>query len=402
MNKKKILNDPVYGFVSIQHDLIYDLIQHPYVQRLRRISQLGMTHLTYPGAVHSRFHHALGAMHLMALTVANLRQKSVEISPEEEEAVYVAILLHDIGHGPFSHALEGILLPQDHEEITLSLLHDLNSKFDDRLTLAIRIFRGEHPRKFLSSLISSQLDMDRLDYLNRDSFYTGVMEGKIGYDRIIKMLTVVNDQLMVEEKGVHSIEKYLVARKIMYWQVYLHKTVLSAECMLIGAVRRALALHQIQHNSQASASLQQLFDHALDTTTDPDASIKAFVAIDDVDILAMLKGGLSSADFILRYLSEGLLSRNLFRVSLHEAPVDQAKIVELTVQSAHRLGIPHEIASKLVYTGRLHTDTYQAADEPINFVSRSGAVKPLDQYPDLAYLSTSVQRYFLCHPRLQP
>ena len=287
MSRKKIFNDPVYGFTTVPYGIIFDLVEHPYFQRLRRIKQLSLTHYVYPGALHTRFHHALGALHLMQRTIDVLKSKGIQISPEEEEAVCIAILLHDIGHGPFSHTLERTLIDISHEEISILFMEDLNRVFDGKLSLAIEIFKDNYSKKFLHQLVSSQLDMDRMDYLNRDSFFTGVSEGVIGYDRIIEMLTVCNNELAVEEKGVYSIEKFLIARRLMYWQVYLHKTVLSAELLLIQILKRAKEL--VQNGVKLPVSERLNFFLSRNFTkknylSDKNSLLKNFSKLDDDDI----------------------------------------------------------------------------------------------------------------------
>ncbi|MBK8502839.1 MAG: HD domain-containing protein [Saprospiraceae bacterium] len=398
MNKNKIFNDPVYGFVSINFEIIYDLIQHPYFQRLRRITQLGMTHLTYPGAVHTRFHHALGALHLMNLAIDVLRQKGAEISEEEAEAASIAILLHDIGHGPFSHALEGRLVSVHHETLTAQLLDRLNRHFEGRLDLAIKIFNNSYRKRFLHQLISSQLDLDRMDYLNRDSFYTGVMEGKIGYDRIIKMLRVVDGQLVVEEKGIASIEKFLVTRKIMYWQVYLHKTVLSAELMLKAAIERARYLHL--NNRQAaviSRSLAVLFENNWENEPEHDLIMETFVQLDDVDIMILLKNSLQCDDFVLKTLSQGLIQRQLFRVELSNHPLVATNVTDLRARIAQSVGIDN--AESLIYEGREQVEIYNHDKDQIMIFQKDGSIRDLTELADFNYFGQSISRYYLCFPR---
>lgn len=401
MNKNKIFNDPVYGFVSINYEILYDLIQHPIFQRLRRITQLGMTHLTYPGAVHTRFHHALGALHLMNLTLEVLRQKGAEITPDEAEAASIAILLHDIGHGPFSHALEGRLIKVHHEMISARLLELLNEQFDGRLTMGIAIFNDTYPKKFLHQLISGQLDLDRMDYLNRDSFYTGVMEGKIGYDRIIKMLRVEQGQLVVEEKGIASIEKFLVARKIMYWQVYLHKTVLSAETMLIAAIERAKSLFLQGGLPGVSAPLAILFSQ---DWSDPKAEhliLDAFIQLDDIDIMILLKNSLNSGDFILNTLCQGLIHRQLFRVQLSDSPFDTNDIKILKDRIADTLEIDRKLVDFMFYQGQEKVEIYNRTQDQIKIYQKSGRILEMSEIGDFDYFRQIRTKYFLCHPRLQ-
>ena len=327
MKNKKILNDPVYGFVGIPHGIIFSLVEHPFFQRLRRIKQTSLTHFVYPGALHTRFHHAIGALHLMQQAIEVLRSKDVDITPEEAEGACIAILLHDIGHGPFSHTLEHTLFNGvTHEELSLLFMERLNEIFDGQLSLAIDIFRGNYPKQFLHQLISGQLDMDRMDYLNRDSFFTGVHEGVIGYDRIIKMLSVQNGELVVEEKGIYSIEKFLIARRLMYWQVYLHKTVLSAEQMLIVALLRAKALTRQGHQLPASPPLAfflQREPSRADFEQERDQLLGQFAQLDDFDIVSALKSWMFADDKLLAFLSSSIINRRLFRLEFSHTPFDK-------------------------------------------------------------------------------
>ncbi|MEK7256429.1 MAG: HD domain-containing protein, partial [Bacteroidota bacterium] len=326
MNKKKIFNDPVYGFVSLPYDIVFDLIEHPYFQRLRRIKQVSLSGYVYPGALHTRFHHAMGALHLMSLAVEVLRSKDVDISEEEAQSVSIAILLHAIGHGPFSHTLERTLVTVPHEELSLPFMERLNEIFEGKLSLAIQIFKDQHPKKFLHQLISGQLDMDRLDYLSRDSFFTGVSEGVISYDRIIKMLAVKDGELVVEEKGIYSIEKFLIARRLMYWQVYLHKTVLVAEQMLVKTLERAkeLALSGIRLDVSKSLAffLYQNVSRE-DFAANGEEMLRHFSRLDDYDILAALKNFTESEDPLLAWLSTCLLDRRLFKIELRNEPFER-------------------------------------------------------------------------------
>ncbi|MCB0687808.1 MAG: HD domain-containing protein [Saprospiraceae bacterium] len=401
MNKNKIFNDPVYGFVSIHYEILYDLIQHPYFQRLRRITQLGMTHLTYPGAVHTRFHHALGALHLMNLSLEVLRQKGAEITNEEAEAASIAILLHDIGHGPFSHALEGRLIGVPHESISARLLDLLNDQFAGRLSMGIAIFKNNYPKKFLHQLISGQLDLDRMDYLNRDSFYTGVMEGKIGYDRIIKMLRVENGQLVVEAKGIASIEKFLVARKIMYWQVYLHKTVLAAEIMLISAIDRAKLLFSGGDLDALTQPLATLFSHQWSNPGSQYDILNAFVNLDDVDIMILLKDALHSKDYILRTLAEGLINRQLFKVQLSSIPYDTGRVTQIIRQLAASLDLDEAVSKSLVFTGEEQVEIYNPQRDQIRIFQKDGRTLDLSQMEEFDYFRQSNTKYYLCHPALE-
>jgi HD superfamily phosphohydrolase len=321
-NKRKIINDPVHGFLNIPTELLYDLVQHPHFQRLRRIKQLGLAEFVYPGATHTRFHHALGAMHLMGLTLHTLRQKGIDISSEELEGAQIAILLHDIGHGPMSHALEYSLLQNvHHEELSMLIMEKLNQEFNGQLSLAIEIFKDLYPRRFFHQLVSSQLDMDRMDYLQRDSFFTGVHEGTIGADRIIKMLAVVQDLLVVEEKAIYSLENFITTRRLMYWQVYLHKTNVAGEKMLVSALRRAReVLAQGKDLHVSSPCLKTLLSQniGIEHFTQPQATdyLQLFTQLDDYDIWASLKAWATGEDYILSVLSKGLLNRQLFKVNI--------------------------------------------------------------------------------------
>lgn len=403
MNKKKIINDPVYGFITIPTELIFDLVEHRYFQRLRYIKQLGMTHLVYPGALHTRFHHALGALHLMGLAVETLRTKGIEISEEEEEAVEIAILLHDIGHGPFSHALENTLVKGvSHEMISALLMDRLNEEFNGQLETAIKIFNNTYPRHFLHQLVSGQLDIDRMDYLNRDSFYTGVSEGVISFDRILKMLNVVDDHIVVEEKGIYSVEKFLIARRLMYWQVYLHKTVISAEMLLVKILERSrllalngfdlFAMPALAHFLQKSV-LKEAFIY------DP-KNLDAFVNLDDNDILSAVKVWINHSDFILSDLCARFVSRNLYRVELTNMPPDLDQTVILKQLAMQKLDLLDEgDAGYYVFTDRVVNDAYRVGDENIRILLKNGEVQDIADASDnsnLISLSKRVVKYVLC------
>ncbi len=398
MNKRKIFNDPVYGFVTIPYEIIYDLIQHPYVQRLRRITQLGLTHLTYPGALHTRFQHALGAMHLMTLSIDVLKSKGEQISEAEAEAACIAILLHDIGHGPFSHALEGLLLDAHHEDLSLMLMQKLNEEFDGALSLAIDIFKGEYHKKWLHELISSQLDVDRLDYLNRDSFYSGVMEGKIGYDRIIKMLKIHRDQLVVEEKGIYSIENYLVARKIMYWQVYLHKTVLAAERMLVHAITRARELYAQGKLELTSGPMREVFSRSWHNKHDQLPMMLAFIRLDDHDIIMFLKQSQDHEDTVLRYLATGLIQRRLFRVELSESEISDTYRQQVVDAVAHNLSLSPGVASALISEGCEVTEMYASDQEEIRILLKNDAIVGLSGIESV-FSAQRITRHYICYPK---
>ncbi|MDH3648152.1 MAG: HD domain-containing protein [Saprospiraceae bacterium] len=400
INKKKILNDPVYGFISIPYEIIFDLIQHPYFQRLRRIKQLGLTDLIYPGANHSRFHHALGAMHLTTLAINVLRSKGIEISEDESEAVSIAILLHDLGHGPFSHALEGVLVHCSHEALSLALMHRLNDEFMGSLTLAIDIFTGRYHKRFLHQLVSGQLDMDRIDYLNRDSFYSGVLEGKIGYDRIIKMLQVVDDQLVVEEKGIYSIEKFLIARKIMYWQVYLHKTVLAAELMLTHAIRRALHLTITEVVTPGMGEqIQALTRLDWDTLGDREIILDNFTQIDDHDIAILLKKSFLCGDYILYTLAQGLILRKLFRLELRPNPFPSDYLDNVRLKVAKSMNIDIETTEKLIWTGSENTETYNTQDDEIKILMKQGSIRNLSSFDEYKSIIHHITKHYMCYPK---
>lgn len=403
MNKKKIINDPVYGFITIPTELIFDLVEHRYFQRLRYIKQLGMTHLVYPGALHTRFHHALGALHLMGLAVETLRSKGVEISAEEEEAVEIAILLHDIGHGPFSHALENTLVKGvSHEMISALLMDRLNEEFNGQLETAIRIFNNTYPRYFLHQLVSGQLDIDRMDYLNRDSFYTGVSEGVISFDRILKMLNVVDDHIVVEEKGIYSVEKFLIARRLMYWQVYLHKTVISAEMLLVKILERGRLLALNDFDLFATPALAHFLQKSVLKEAfiyDP-KNLDAFVNLDDTDILSAVKVWINHSDFILSDLCARFVSRNLYRVELTNMPPDLDQTVILKQLAMQKLDLLDEgDAGYYVFTDRVVNDAYRVGDENIRILLKNGEVQDIADASDnsnLISLSKRVVKYVLC------
>ena len=403
-NKKKIFNDPVYGFISIPREIIFDIIEHPYFQRLRRIKQLGLTHLVYPGALHTRFHHVLGAMHLMMKAIATIRRKGHSITEEEEEAVLLAILLHDIGHGPFSHALEhDIVSGVSHEEISCYFIERLSKEFDGKLDLALKIFKNEHPKKFLYQLVSSQLDMDRLDYLNRDSFYTGVSEGKIGSDRIIEMMNVVNGELVIEEKGIYSIEKFIVARRIMYWQVYLHKTVVAAEFMLIHILRRAKEL--IQEGQELFGSPALLFfmknDISADDFRNKPEVLEQFSLLDDYDILGAIKVWQHENDKVLSELSKRIVDRELFKIEVAKKAFSEKKVKEISSDVQNSLNLPQEDVEHFVYSERLTNNAYNDDKQNINLLLKSGKTMELSRASDnlnISALTQPVAKYFLSYP----
>lgn len=404
-NKRKIINDPIYGFVSIPNELIYDLINHPYFQRLRRIKQLGLTNLVYPGALHTRFHHAIGAMHLMQEAVYTLRLKDISISEEEEQAVLIAILLHDIGHGPFSHALEhSIVKGISHESISSLFMSKLNDEFDGKLSLAIQLFNDRHPKKFLHQLVSSQLDMDRLDYLKRDSFFTGVSEGVISSDRIIKMLNVVNNKLVVEHKAIYSIEKFLIARRLMYWQVYLHKTVLSAETLLVNILMRAKELSLNGATLFATPSLNLFLQNDF---TEKDFILREdllqnFARLDDSDIDASIKVWSEGSDEILARLCKNLLERKLFKVEMQNEAFDETYHQKLVTKVCKLYRLKAEEAHYFVLQDVVNNSAYTANQFNINILMSNGSLidvaKASDQL-NIQSLSTTVSKHFICYPK---
>ncbi|NBT87664.1 MAG: HD domain-containing protein [Flavobacteriaceae bacterium] len=401
-HKLKIINDPIYGFIPVHNELIFQIIEHPYVQRLRHISQMGLSYLVYPGAHHTRFHHALGAMFLMQRAVATLRQKRVDISSQEEEALYLAILLHDIGHGPFSHGLEGIIVPDmSHEELSLAIMDRLNKEYSGALDLAIEIFTGRHTRKFLKQLVSGQLDMDRLDFLRRDSFYTGVAEGSISAQRLIAMLNVVDDCLVVEEKGIHSVENFLVARRLMYWQVYLHKASLCAEHILMKIIMRARELKRSGMDLGIVGSFNYFlsFDQNQELSQD---SLNHFLHLDDIDILAALKLWMSHDDFVLSQLSKTIIKRKLFKIKIHEAEFSNEKLEEKRQKFAIKHNLSAHEASYFVFTGSISNLAYNQSKENIKLLRKDGSLIDVAQASDQLHikaLSEKVVKYFQCYPK---
>jgi HD superfamily phosphohydrolase len=400
-NSRKIINDPVYGFITIDNSLIFEIISHPYYQRLRRIHQMAFASLVYPGAVHTRLHHALGAYHLMGLALAELCNKGVDITKEEEIGAKIAILLHDIGHGPYSHALERKLIKGvHHEDISMLILQLLNEQFGGQLQTAIEIFSDEYPKPFLHQLVSGQLDVDRMDYLTRDSFFTGVVEGAIGYDRILKMLTVHEGELMVEEKAIFTVEKFLVSRRLMYWQVYLHKTVMAAEKMLVRIIERAneLIANGIEL-PMASANLNFfLKEHK------PDGKfikyLEKFAQLDDTDVMCTIKNWCGHFDKVLSRLSKGLVERKLLKIKFASEPFDELVIESLRKDVAQKLGITEAEAAYFVFTGEAVNTTYNPADEHINILYKDGTVADISKVDNALIhqrLATPVKKYYLCY-----
>ena len=400
--KSKIINDPVHGFISIPQGILLDIIEHPYFQRLRRIAQVSLTHYVYPGAIHTRFHHALGAMHLMDQALSSLRAKGVEISDEEFLAAKQAILLHDIGHGPFSHTLENSLIGVSHEQLSIFFMEKLNEEFGGALDLALRIFKNEYPRPFLHELISGQLDMDRMDYLSRDSYFTGVYEGVIGYDRLIKMLDVREDELVVEEKGIYSIEKFLMARRLMYWQVYLHKTVLASELMLIRVLQRAGTLGRAgtlkSHPGALSVFLEREIT-AKDFEQDRDSWLEAFSRLDDVDVLYALKQFAREEDFLLSFLSSSILSRKLFKLRFSQEPFGEEEILRQVQKIARRFELSEEQAAELVFAGVESNEEYNIKAGEIKVLFKSGEILPFSESLGYEVQPKLIKKYYLCLPK---
>ncbi|MCB9177952.1 MAG: HD domain-containing protein [Flavobacteriales bacterium] len=400
----KILNDPIYGFIAVPHPVVQRLIDHPWFQRLRYIKQLGLGHLVYPGALHTRFHHALGAMHLMGEAIATLRGKGHVITDEEALGARIAILLHDVGHGPFSHALEHSLVEGiGHEAVSALVMDALNAEFDGALETGIRIFRDQHPKGFLHQLVSSQLDVDRIDYLNRDSFYTGVSEGVIGGERIIKMLQVVDDRLVVEEKAVYSIEKFLVARRLMYWQVYLHKTVVACEMMLVETLRRAKQLAMQGTVVFASPALLRFLSarHDRHSFTDPEV-LRDFLLLDDHDIMGAVKVWCQHPDKVLARLATDLVERHNLRIQLQNIPWDDTRIAQLREQVAGQLGISTVDAAHFVITGNIVNNAYDPVKDHIELLYKDGTTRDIAEASDnlgIAALARPVEKWYLAWPR---
>lgn len=401
---RKIINDPVYGFITLDHPLLLDILSHPYYQRLRNIHQMAFAHLVYPGAVHSRLHHSLGAYHLMCMALSELKSKGFAITEEEELASKIAILLHDIGHGPFSHALERELIPGvHHEQLSLLIMKKLNEEYNGQLQMAIDIFTAVYPNKFLHQLVSGQLDVDRMDYLNRDSFFTGVAEGVIGYDRIIKMLVVENDNLLVEEKAVYSIEKFLLSRRLMYWQVYLHKTVLAAEMMLVMIIRRAKEL--IQKGIDVIAATPD-FDFFLHTDKDIiiENHLGAFCKMDDHDVMATIKNWCNHSDIILATLCKAMIERRIMKVKLQSSPIDDTVFANVKAHTMSKTGVSEEESRYFVFRGETSNTLYNARDEAIRILFKDGSIKDISQVDNALIapqLSMRVKKYYLCALRIK-
>ena len=390
----KIINDPVYGFITIDDELVFQIIAHPYYQRLRRIQQMAMAHLVYPGAVHTRLHHSLGAYHLMCIAMQELTRKGVDITPQEQQAAKIAILLHDVGHGPYSHALEQVLAQGiHHEKISLLIIEDLNKKFEGKLQTALEIFNGTYHKKYLHQLVSGQLDVDRMDYLTRDSFFTGVIEGSVAYDRILKMITVHNGELMVEEKGIYSIEKFLIARRLMYRQVYLHKTVVSAEQMLQRIIKRAKHI-----GAQCQQPLNTFINEPLENVT-----LEQFCSIDDADVMMAIKTWCNNEDKILSILCKGVLDRQLLKVKYVDAYQDDAALLDKRASIAAVMQVSIEDASWLVYAGEVVNRTYDFEENPIKILYKDGSIKNISEVDDALInesMRSNIKKYYICYPSL--
>lgn len=410
INKRKIINDPVYGFIAVPGDLIYGLIEHPWFQRLRNIRQLGLTSFVYPGACHTRFQHCLGAFHLMELAINTLREKGIKISSEEEEGAIAAILLHDIGHGPFSHALENSIIEGiSHEMISLHLMNSINSSMDGRLSLAIEIFKGTYRRRFLHELVSGQMDMDRLDYLRRDSFFTGVIEGSVSSDRIIRMLNVVDDSLVIDEKGIYSLEKLLIARRLMYWQVYMHKTVLASESLLVKVLKRAKELVSSGRDIYATPALRFFLSNRITAASLTGAGelpagliISNFARLDDSDILTSARYWADDSDRVLSDLAGRLVNRNLFAIELQNEPFSEERIESLEKMTVSILGIDKELSGYYVFSDSVSNLAY-APDSPEVMVllknGRSACISEVSDMFDHRFLSERITKFFLCYPK---
>ena len=403
INKLKIFNDPIYGFITIPNALIYDLIQHPYFQRLRRITQMGLSYLVYPGANHTRFHHALGCMHLMQKAVDVLRFKGILISAEEENALYISILLHDIGHGPFSHAMEkSIVEDVHHEGISLLFMQQLNVEFGGQLDLAIQVFKGEYDRKFMLQLISSQLDMDRMDYLKRDSFYSGVAEGNVNSERLIQMMNVVDDFLVIEEKGIYSVEKFLMSRRLMYWQAYLHKTSLAAELTLTNILKRAKELVLKGHDLPCSKPLLFFMKNKITAEKFDAKNLDLFSQLDDFDIISALKEWQTHDDFILSSLSKMIINRDLLKIKLSSDKQEIGDTEPLKERFAKENNISIQEANYFIFKGKIMNQAYSKEAVPIRIMKKDRSIEDVFESSDqlnLKSLSKSVTKYYICYPK---
>lgn len=402
-NKLKIVNDPIYGFISIPNELIFDLIEHPYFQRLRRISQMGLSYLVYPGANHTRFHHALGCLHLMQKAVDVLKFKNVAISSDEENALYIAILLHDIGHGPFSHAMEKSIVENvNHESLSLLFMEQLNHEFDGKLTLAIQIFKGKYHRKFMLQLISSQLDMDRMDYLKRDSFYSGVAEGNVNSERLIQMMQVVNDKLVIEEKGIYSIEKFLMARRLMYWQTYLHKTSLVAELILTKILKRAKYLVAQNTPTESSKALLFFMTNKIELSDFNTQHLATFAQLDDFDIISAIKNWQEHEDYILSTLCKMIINRDLLKIKITVNPVDSEELANKRLAFSKQYNLTEVEADYFIFEGKVTNQGYNVKKKPIRILRKNKTivdVKNLSDQLNLKSLSKVVTKYYICFPK---
>jgi uncharacterized protein len=409
-NKRKIINDPVYGFITIPGEFIFDLIEHPYYQRLRNIKQLGLTSLVYPGANHSRFQHGLGALSLTDMAIKTLREKGVNITPEEEEATLIAILLHDTGHGPFSHALEHSLISGiTHEDISLMLMQKLNEKYHGRLDLAIEVFNGSYHKSFLHELISGQIDMDRLDYLRRDSFFTGVIEGSVGSERIIRMLNVADNSLVIDEKGIYSLEKFLIARRLMYWQVYMHKTVLSSESLLVKVLKRAKDIADEGKDIYTTPALRFFLYNKIkkkdlkhEGKFTPGLIADNFTKLDDSDILVSAKYWVDSSDKVLADLSGRLLRRDLLAIELQNEPFYENRVNDLKIRSGALLDVKPELLDYYVYTDSISNLAYAPGTPEVKILLKNGHAADISSVSDMfdhKLLSERIIKYFLCYPK---
>ncbi len=408
INKKKIINDPVFGFITLQSETVYDLLEHPYFQRLRRIKQLGLSYLVFPGANHTRFEHALGTVHLMRQAISVLRAKGTKISSQEAEAVTIAILLHDIGHSPFSHVLEKSLVNAHHEEVSALIMEELDKQFSGKLKLAIQIFKNQYKKKFLHQLVSSQLDMDRLDYLSRDSFFTGVAEGVVSIDRIIKMFDVWNDNLVVEVKGIYSIEKFLIARRLMYWQVYLHKTVVSAEYLLVSIFNRARQLIKEGKQLFTPPSLEIFFknnitfeDFKSGKLFEGRTILDHFMSVDDDDLMVSIKAWQNHPDKVLALLASNLITRKLFGIRLNDKPFSKTEIKILLTRVQEKYGISANESHYFCFTDKLSNNAYSKDSQDIKILFKDGKILDISKASDINLLSLTktVNKYFLCYPK---
>lgn len=409
-NKRKIINDPVYGFISIPGEFVFDIIEHPWFQRLRNIKQLGLTSFVYPGANHSRFQHGLGALHLMEMAVSTLRSKGVVISNEEEEATYLAILLHDIGHGPFSHALENTIIEGiTHEDLSLLMMRKLNEQYGGRLGMAIEIFRGNYPRNFLHEMVSGQIDMDRLDYLRRDCFFTGVIEGSVGSERIIRMLNVADESLVIEEKGIYSLEKFLIARRLMYWQVYMHKTVLSSESLLVKVLKRARELALGGADLFTTPSLRFFLYNQIekkdllhDGAFTPGIIASVFVRLDDTDIFTAAKYWADNSDPVLADLAGRLIRRDLFAIELHNEPFEDARMEKLKQMLVESMHTAPEHLDYFVFSGAISNLAFTPDPPEVRILLKNGTTADISAVSDMfeqRFISEKITKYFLCYPK---